>query len=235
MKVSCTTESAICSSLLWFDVGRIVQSSSRIPSTLRGKFGRSAEASFLKPTTYSRTSTFPLIAASKSCYRHSIHGIMASLPGRLQGIFAVLYCLAILPFSSALKFDLQAHTGHSSKYERCIRNFVAKDTLVVVTATVSGQKGDGQMVNMHVSSLDSPGCEPSSADASFATKIKDAVGNEYGKPKDIVGESRMAFTSHADAAFDVCFENILKTTRESPFSLTFNPSSYFLTLVQKPS
>lgn len=78
---------------------------------------------------------------------------MALLSGRLQGIFAILYCVAILPFSWALKFDLQAHTGHSAKYERCIRNFVAKDTLVVVTATVSGQKGDGQMVNMHVSRL----------------------------------------------------------------------------------
>lgn len=39
-------------------------------------------------------------------------------------------------------------------------------------------------------------------------QIKDAVGNEYGKPKDVTGEQRMAFTSHADAAFDVCFENI---------------------------
>ncbi|KAA6413737.1 MAG: endoplasmic reticulum vesicle 25 [Lasallia pustulata] len=117
---------------------------------------------------------------------------MALFSGRLQGLFIILCCLAVIPFSWALKFDLQAHTGHSSKYERCIRNFVAKDTLVVVTATVSGQRGDGQMVNMH---------------------IKDAVGNEYGKPKDIVGESRMAFTSHADAAFDVCFENILKTTQ----------------------
>lgn len=65
-------------------------------------------------------------------------------------ILSVLLYLAILPFSSALKFDLQAHTGHNNKYERCIRNFVAKDTLVLVTAIVSGQKGDGQMVNMHV-------------------------------------------------------------------------------------
>lgn len=40
-------------------------------------------------------------------------------------------------------------------------------------------------------------------------QIKDAVGNEYGKPKDVVGEKRMAFTSHADSAFDVCFENLL--------------------------
>ncbi|KAL8713772.1 MAG: hypothetical protein Q9220_002299 [cf. Caloplaca sp. 1 TL-2023] len=39
--------------------------------------------------------------------------------------------------------------------------------------------------------------------------IKDAVGNEYGRPKDVAGETRMAFTSHADAAFDVCFENQL--------------------------
>jgi p24 family protein delta-1 len=40
-------------------------------------------------------------------------------------------------------------------------------------------------------------------------QIKDAVGNEYGKPKDVVGEKRMAFTSHANSAFDVCFENLL--------------------------
>jgi hypothetical protein len=40
-------------------------------------------------------------------------------------------------------------------------------------------------------------------------QIKDTVGNEYGKSKDVVGETRMAFTSHADAAFDVCFENTL--------------------------
>lgn len=32
--------------------------------------------------------------------------------------------------------------------------------------------------------------------------------NEYGRPRDVVGESRTVFTSHSDAAFDVCFENI---------------------------
>lgn len=40
-------------------------------------------------------------------------------------------------------------------------------------------------------------------------QIYDAVGNEYGKPKDVAGEQRTVFTSLADAAFDVCFENIL--------------------------
>lgn len=69
----------------------------------------------------------------------------------------------LLPLVSALKFDLQAHTGHGSKYERCIRNFVAKDTLVLVTAIVGGSKGDGQMVNMHVST--GPSSEGRQADA----------------------------------------------------------------------
>ncbi|KAI0387057.1 emp24/gp25L/p24 family/GOLD-domain-containing protein [Hypomontagnella monticulosa] len=93
---------------------------------------------------------------------------------------------------NALKFDLQSHGPNDKKVERCIRNFVAKDTLVVVTATVSGSKGDGMVVNMH---------------------ILDNVGNEYGKPKDVVGEQRTVFTSHADAAFDVCFENIMTQSR----------------------
>ncbi|KAI5859750.1 emp24/gp25L/p24 family/GOLD-domain-containing protein [Durotheca rogersii] len=91
----------------------------------------------------------------------------------------------------ALKFDLQARSQSDKKTERCVRNFVAKDTLVVVTATVSGSKGDGMVVNMH---------------------ILDNVGNEYGKPKDVVGEQRTVFTSHADAAFDVCFENIMTSS-----------------------
>lgn len=69
---------------------------------------------------------------------------------RILLFLSVLLSLDILPLSSALKFDIQAHTGHSAKYERCIRNFVPKDTLVLVTAIVDGEKGDGQMVNMHV-------------------------------------------------------------------------------------
>lgn len=39
-------------------------------------------------------------------------------------------------------------------------------------------------------------------------QIRDAMGNDYHRPKDVVGENRYAFTSHADSAFDVCFENI---------------------------
>ena len=65
---------------------------------------------------------------------------------------ALIFLLSLIfpILSLALKFDLVAQPGHSAKNERCIRNFVNRDTLVVVTATVSGSRGDGQMVNMHV-------------------------------------------------------------------------------------
>ncbi|KAM0254939.1 hypothetical protein ACHAQJ_006247 [Trichoderma viride] len=97
--------------------------------------------------------------------------------------------LLLVSAANALKFDLLAHSGSESlKKERCVRNFVGSDTLVVVTSTVDGFKGDGMLVNIHV---------------------RDAIGNEYGRAKDVAGESRIVFTSHADAAFDVCFENLL--------------------------
>ncbi|KEF53727.1 endoplasmic reticulum vesicle protein 25 [Exophiala aquamarina CBS 119918] len=113
----------------------------------------------------------------------------------MRTLLSLAAALLLLPFSDALKFDLIAQAGHSAKNERCIRNFVNRDTLVVVTAIVSGNRGDGQMVNMH---------------------IKDAVGNDYGRPKDVAGEKRMAFTSLADTAFDVCFENTLTGRSNTP-------------------
>ena len=76
---------------------------------------------------------------------------MASSPFTMRSILALF--LLVVQLASALKFDLLATSGGT---ERCIRNFVSKDQLVVVTAIVSGQKGDGQKVNMHVCT-DSPG------------------------------------------------------------------------------
>ena len=68
-----------------------------------------------------------------------------------------LLCLCLLlPLALSLKFDIAAHTGHSNRYERCIRNFVQRETLVVVTAIVDGTKGDGQVVTMHVRPPDPP-------------------------------------------------------------------------------
>jgi len=59
--------------------------------------------------------------------------------------------LLLAASAQALKFDLEAVSSYHGHQSRCIRNFVSKDTLVVVTATVDGYKGDGMQVNMHVS------------------------------------------------------------------------------------
>lgn len=80
---------------------------------------------------------------------------MGSSPFNMRSILA--FFLLVVQIASALKFDLPAQSGHGGKNERCIRNFVSKDQLVVVTAIVSGNKGDGQVVNMHVRAILSQG------------------------------------------------------------------------------
>jgi p24 family protein delta-1 len=64
-------------------------------------------------------------------------------------LLSILTFLLPLTLTSALKFEVHAQPqGHVTP--RCIRNFVGEDTLVVVTARVSGNKGDGQRVNIEV-------------------------------------------------------------------------------------
>ncbi|OLL23993.1 Endoplasmic reticulum vesicle protein 25 [Neolecta irregularis DAH-3] len=104
----------------------------------------------------------------------------------LLQVFAGL--LLLTSPSIALKFSISSFPESSaSSYQKCISNFVSADTLVVVTAIVTGSKGDGQRVNI---------------------EIKDMQGNQYGKPRDAIGEVRMAFTTHDASSMDVCFENI---------------------------
>ncbi len=81
-----------------------------------------------------------LVNLSKMAYPRSLLHILC-------GFLLLLAC------TEALKFDLQAFPYRNHKSERCIRNFVSKDTLVVVTATIGGIKGDGMVVNMHVSAI----------------------------------------------------------------------------------
>ena len=147
------------------------------------------------------------------------HPAMAITSAAFARVLSLVCLFSTIPSpSSALKFEIQAYpSGHHTKGERCIQNFVAKDTLVVVTATVSGSRGDGQSVNMHVSAM-WPWRE---VIVLMSGKIKDAVGNDYGRPRDVAGEQRMAFTSHADSAFDVCFENVLTSRKQNPV----NPQS----------
>ena len=97
--------------------------------------------------------TYPLAAIQtprSACTRPRPPAAMDSFLRALS----YLLLLASVPLVSALKFEVHAFPEHiSASKERCIRNFVAKDQLVVVTAHVSGQRGDGQTLNMHVSFL----------------------------------------------------------------------------------
>jgi hypothetical protein len=187
---------------------------------------------FLVSHTYQKFSCPPQlhsISRSWTVPKSSVtFAITALVPSRVisppASSMHVLRRVLILLFSFhlavALKFDLIAQPPHS-KNERCIRNFVNRDTLVVVTAILDGSRGDGQVVNMHVCSSDQSfwGIDSVYAlryqkrtDVCGFSQIKDSVGNDYGRPKDITGETRMAFTSLADTAFDVCFENNLATS-----------------------
>ncbi|KAJ5777881.1 Endoplasmic reticulum vesicle protein 25 [Penicillium odoratum] len=134
---------------------------------------------------------------------------MGSSPFTMRSILTLF--LLVVQLASALKFDLPATSG-SGKNERCIRNFISKDQLVVVTAIVSGSKGDGQRVNMHTTPQPQTHLDP----VANNSQIKDSMGNDHGRPKDIVGEVRQAFTSTADTTFDVCMENLLVGRHSSP-------------------
>lgn len=70
---------------------------------------------------------------------------------RLACAFTFLFACA-----QALKFDSLAYPANDNKNTRCIRNFVSKDTLVMVTATIGGNKGDGMQMNIHVSQPQDP-------------------------------------------------------------------------------
>lgn len=73
---------------------------------------------------------------------------MASTRSPLQWLVSLLLLAGV---ASALKFELFAHSGaESAKSQRCVRNYVGKDTLVVATIITDGRKGDGQQLNVHV-------------------------------------------------------------------------------------
>lgn len=94
---------------------------------------------------------------------------------------AILFLCSV---ASALRFEIQATSLRGQPF--CVRDFVAENQLVVVKIHSSGHTGDGQVLNFY---------------------IVDTAGNEYRRKKDFAGNVRVAFTSHSNSAFDVCFEN----------------------------
>lgn len=100
---------------------------------------------------------------------------------------ALFFVLSFALSALALHFEVEA--VEESRPPTCIRDFVSEGQLVVVTLHASGAAGDGQNLNFF---------------------IRDSVGNEYRNKRDFAGDVRVAFTAHASAAFDVCFQNILQ-------------------------
>ncbi|KAK6459649.1 emp24/gp25L/p24 family/GOLD-domain-containing protein [Scheffersomyces xylosifermentans] len=84
---------------------------------------------------------------------------------------------------SALYLDVPASP---SPQPVCIRDFVSEGQLVVVNIKTDGSVGDGQRLDLH---------------------IFDSIGNEYRRKQNVAGQIKVAFTSHHNAAFDVCFTN----------------------------
>lgn len=96
----------------------------------------------------SLANSFHAITTSPSATRLTTTGSMAHTQSLLHILCGLLLFLAC---AEALKFEVEAFSKGDMKGERCIRNFVSKETLVMVTATVSGHQGDGMSVNIHVS------------------------------------------------------------------------------------
>ncbi|XBW36075.1 hypothetical protein QEN19_001650 [Hanseniaspora menglaensis] len=88
--------------------------------------------------------------------------------------------------SKGLRFDLQESTE-----PYCIRDFASPGQLIVVDISTDAA-GSGKEAHLNMF-------------------IRDTVGNEYRKKKDIYGEVKVAFTcpDNGIVAFDVCFEHIL--------------------------
>ncbi|KAG0658519.1 vesicle coat component [Maudiozyma exigua] len=83
-----------------------------------------------------------------------------------------------------LHFDIPAN--HHSELV-CVRDFVQQGQLVVISLFSDGSVGDGQMLNLYV---------------------RDTLGNEYRTKRDFAGDLRVAFTASANAAIDICLENM---------------------------
>ncbi|PRT54950.1 Endoplasmic reticulum vesicle protein 25 [Wickerhamiella sorbophila] len=99
----------------------------------------------------------------------------------MYAIQVLLTLFTLLQAVTALKLKVEAN-GEA----RCIRDFVSKDTLVVVNARSDGFQGDGQRLSV---------------------VVKDIKGNTYGFRENMGDVFRVAFTPSFDTSFDICFTN----------------------------
>lgn len=86
---------------------------------------------------------------------------------------------------SALALHLEIPAEQNPK-PVCVRDFVGQEQFVVVSIKSLGRVGDGQKLGF---------------------TVIDSLGNEYRRSHDVAGQTRAAFTSHHNAAIDICFTN----------------------------
>ncbi|CUM67300.1 uncharacterized protein PRCAT00004993001 [Priceomyces carsonii] len=107
------------------------------------------------------------------------------MKARLSFSAIILFFALLIASVNALQLEIQAK---KSPQATCIRDFALQGQLVVVNIKTSGRSGDGQQLDL---------------------RVVDLLGNEHRHKSDIAGSTKVAFTSHHNAAFDVCFENHL--------------------------
>ncbi|CAG8736257.1 15228_t:CDS:2, partial [Acaulospora morrowiae] len=95
--------------------------------------------------------------------------------------------LSLTTLARGIKFDLPAFPPDSVK-SKCLSEYVNAGTLVVVAIKVGG--GYNQKVDVEV------------VDNSEAR-------NKYGHKRDVNEDTRLTFTTHADADISICFTNTL--------------------------
>lgn len=102
----------------------------------------------------------------------------------MYSVLNLTYILVLFAsFANALHMEVPALPNPTPV---CIRDFVQGDQMVVVNVFTDGYKGDGQRLDM---------------------RVTDSLGNLYATRKNVVGETKVAFTSHNNAAVDICFSN----------------------------
>lgn len=103
---------------------------------------------------------------------------MYSLSWLALALFSVL--------AAALQLDVPAQ---DYAHPVCIRDFVGRDQLVVISVKTNGYKGDGQKLQL---------------------TVQDTLDNQFSRKNDVTQDTRISFTTHDSAAIDICFANYLE-------------------------
>lgn len=102
--------------------------------------------------------------------------------------------VSLMLMSCALRLEVMA-TKHGEPV--CIRDFAQEEQLVVINIKTNGHDNDGQ---------------------TMLVTVTDSMNNELRRLKSVTDKAKIAFTSHSNVVFDVCFTNTIEGNRNGYFS-----------------